>query len=138
MYHFIALWVRLIALLILAGVLTAVVLFLGRKKFTKWEKILSVCLALLLVILGGGSTLKSLIRPEVNTIVGTYEGALSAKGPSPFQWEYCFLSENEKVYLDIDSISKNAIFKGDLIRGQEYTISYEEESHLIVAITKNH
>lgn len=138
MYNFIALWVRLIALLILAGVLTAVVLFLGRKKFTKWEKILSVCLALLLVILGGGSTLKSLIRPEVNTIVGTYEDALSVKGLSPFQWEYCFVCENEKVYLDIDSISKNAIFKGDLIRGQEYTISYEKESNLIVAITKNH
>ncbi len=51
--------------------------------------------------------------------------------------EYCFVSENEKVYLDLDSISKNIIFDEEFVKGQEYTISYEAESNLIVAITKN-
>jgi hypothetical protein len=40
MYSFIALWIRLISLTLLAVILTAIVLFFGRKKFKKWEKLL--------------------------------------------------------------------------------------------------
>lgn len=95
MYSFIALWIRLITLVLLAVVLTAVVLFFGRKKFEKWEKIASICMAVLLVILGGGSTIKSLVSPDIKTVVGTYQSEIKeATGLSPFQMEYCFVCEN--------------------------------------------
>lgn len=138
MYNFVALWVRLIEIILLTLILTAIVLYFGRKKFKKWEKIVSICMAVLLVILGGGSTIKSLVSPDIKTVVGTYESEIrEATGLSPFQMEYCFVCENEKVYLDLDSISENIIFDGDFVKGQEYTISYETESNLIVAISKN-
>ena len=138
MYSFIALWIRLISLIFLAVILTAIVLFFGRKKFKKWEKIVSICMAVLLVILGGGSTIKSLVSPNIKTVVGTYQSEIrEATGLSPFQIEYCFVCENEKIYLDLDAISGNIIFDGDLVKGQEYTISYETESNLIVAISQN-
>jgi len=137
MYNFVALWIRLIALILLSAVLTVIVLFLGRKSFKKREKIVSVCAAVLLVALGGGSTLKSLIAPEVKTIVGIYESELSTKGLSPFQFEYCFTVKNEKIYLDLDAISKNTILDGELSKGEKYTISYETESNLIVAISRS-
>lgn len=137
MYNFVALWVRLITLILLAVVLTAIVLFFGRKKFKKWEKIVAVCLAVLLVLLGGGSTLKSLIAPEIKTIVASYESELRVRGSSPFQMEYCFDNKNEKLYLDLDLISKNIIFDGDFIKGKEYTISYETTSNLIVAVSES-
>ena len=70
-YNLVALWIRLMVLVLLAVALTAVALFFGRKKFKKWEKIVSVCLAVLLVLLGGGSTLKLLILPDIKTVVGT-------------------------------------------------------------------
>ena len=138
MYNFVALWIRLITVILLVVVLAAVVLFFGRKKFKKWEKIVCICMAVLLLVLGGGYTLKSLALPDIKTIVGTYESEIRpATGMSPFQMEYCFVSENEKVYLELDSISKNIIFNEEFAYGQEYTISYEAESNLIVAITKN-
>ena len=137
MYNYVALWIRFITLIILAVVVTAIVLFLGRKKFKKWEKILTVTMAAALVLLGGGSTLKSLTVPEIKTIVGIYESELSTSGLSPFQREYCFDYKNEKLYLDLDSISKNIMFDGEFVKGQEYTISYETDSNLIVAISQN-
>jgi hypothetical protein len=51
--------------------------------------------------------------------------------------EYCFVCKNENIYLDLDAISGNIIFDGDLVKGQEYIISYETESNLIVAISQN-
>ena len=138
MYNFIALWIRLISLIFIAVILTAIVLFFGRKKFKKWEKIVSICMAVILVILGGGSTIKSLVSPDIKTVVGTYQSEIrEATGLSPFQFEYCFICENETIYLDLDAISGNIIFDGEFVKGQEYTISYEEESNLIVAISQN-
>ena len=136
MYNFVALWVRLIEIILLTVILTTIVLFLGRKKFQKWEKIVCLCMAVFLLVLGGGSTLKSLVVPDVKTIVGTYNSELSVKGLSLFQFEYCFVCENETIYLDLDAISGNIIFDGDFVNEEEYTISYETESNLIVAITK--
>lgn len=84
MYNFVALWIRLITLILLAVVLTAIVLFFGRKKFKKGEKIVSVCLALLLVLFGGGSTIKSLVSPDIKTVAGTYDSEIRAPtGLSP-------------------------------------------------------
>ncbi len=138
MYNFIALWIRLITLILLVGILTVVVLFFGRKKFKKWEKIVSVCIAVLLVLLGGGSTLKSLVSPDIKTVVGTYDSEIrESTGLSPFQMEYCFVNENEKIYLDLDAISKNIMFDDEFLKGEKYTIAYETESNLIVAISKN-
>ncbi len=138
MYNFIALWIRLITLILLAVVLTAIVLFFGRKKFKKWEKIVSVCMAVLLVMLGGGSAIKSVVSPDIKTVVGTYESEIrEATGLSPFQMEYCFSCENKKVYLDLDLISKNIMFDNEFVKGEEYTISYEINSNLIVAISQN-
>ena len=138
MYSFIALWIRLISLIFLAVILTAIVLFFGRNKLKKWEKIVSICMAVLLVILGGGSTIKSLVSPNIKTVVGTYQSEIrEATGLSPFQMEYYFVCKNEKIYLDLDAISGNIIFDGDLVKGQEYIISYETESNLIVAISQN-
>ncbi len=137
MYNFVALWVRLIEIIFLTVILTAIVLFFGRKQFKKWEKIVCLCMAVFLLVFGGGSTLKSIVAPDVKTIVGTYESELSVKGLSPFQIEYCFICQNEKIYLDLDAISGNIIFDGDFVKRQEYTISYETESNLIVAISQN-
>ena len=118
--------------------MTAIVLFFGRKKFKKWEKIVCICMAVLLLVLGGGSTIKSLVLPDIKTVVGIYESEIrEATGLSPFQIEYCFVCENEKIYLDLDAISGNIIFDGEFVKGQEYTISYEAESNLIVAVSKN-
>lgn len=136
MHNFIALWVRLIEIILLTVTVTAIVLFFGRKQFKKWEKIACICMAAVLLVLGGGYTFKSLVAPDVKTITGTFDSEQSVRGPSFFQWEYCFVSENEKVYLELDSISKNIIFDEEFVKGQEYTVSYEEESNLIVAISK--
>ena len=137
MYNFVALWIRIIALIFLVSILLAIVLFFGRKKFKKWEKIVAVCLALLLLLLGSGYTLKSLIAPDVKTVVGIYESEKRETiGLSPFQWEYCFVTENEKIYLDLDSISKNMMLDNEFVKGEEYTISYETTSNLIVAISQ--
>ena len=138
MYNFVALWVRLIEIILLTVILTAIVLFFGRKKFKKWDKIVCICMAVLLLVLGGGSTIKSLVLPDIKTVVGIYESEIrEATGLSPFQKEYCFVCENEKTYLDLDAISGNIIFDGEFVKGQEYTISYEAESNLIVAVSKN-
>ena len=137
MYSFIALCIRLIWLIFLVVIVTAIVLFFGRKEFKKWEKIVSIGMAVLLVILGGGSTIKSLVSPDIKTVVGTYESKIRETGLSPFQMEYCFVCENEKIYLELDAISGNILFDGDFVKGQEYTISYETESSLIVAISHN-
>ena len=138
MYNFVAIWIRLISLILLAVALMVVVLLFGRKKFKKLEKIVAVCSAVLLVLLGGGSTLKSLMLPDIKTVVGTYDSKTrEATGLSPFQLEYCFVCENEKIYLDLDAISGNIIFDGDFVKGEEYTISYETDSNLIVAVSQN-
>ena len=138
MYNFIALWIRLITIVLLAVAVTSIALFFGRKKFKKWEKIISLCLAVLLVLLAGGSTLKSLVSPDIKTIVGTYDSEIrESTGLSPLQMEYCFVSENEKIYLDLDAISRKIMFDNDFIKGEEYTISYETESNLIVEISQN-
>ena len=138
MYNFIALWIRLITIVLLAVAVTSIALFFGRKKFKKWEKITSLCLAVLLVLLAGGSTLKSLVSPDIKTIVGTYDSEIrESTGLSPLQMEYCFVSENEKIYLDLDAISRKIMFDNDFIKGEEYTISYETESNLIVEISQN-
>lgn len=138
MYNFVALWVRLIEIILLTVILTAIVLFFGRKKFKKWEKIICICMAVLLLVLGGGYTFKSLVAPDVKTITGIFESEMRAnQRVSLFEWQYCFVSKNEKVYLELDSISKNIIFDEEFVKGQEYTISYEAESNLIVAVSKN-
>ena len=138
MYNFIALWIRLITIVLLAVAVTSIALFFGRKKFKKWEKIISLCLAVLLVLLAGGSTLKSLVSPDIKTIVGTYDSEIrESTGLSPLQMEYCFVSENEKIYLDLDAISRKIMSDNDFIKGEEYTISYETESNLIVEISQN-
>lgn len=137
MYNFVALWVRLIEIIFLTVIVTAIVLFFGRKQFKKWEKIVTICLAVLMLVLGGGYTFKSLVAPDVKTITGIFESEMRAnQRVSFFEWEYCFVSENEKVYVELDSISKNIMFDEEFIKGQEYIVSYEEESNLIVAIQK--
>ena len=137
MYNFIALWIRLITIVLLAVAVTSTALFFGRKKFKKWEKIISLCLAVLLVLLAGGSTLKSLVSPDIKTIVGTYDSEIrESTGSSPLQMEYCFVSENEKIYLDLDAISRKIMFDNDFIKGEEYTISYETESNQLLKFLK--
>ena len=136
MFNLVALWVRLIEIFFLIVIVTAIVLFFGRKQFKKWEKIVTICLAVFMLVLGGGFTFKSLVAPDVKTITGIFESELSVRGSSFFQWEYCFVSENEKVYLELDSISKNIIFDEEFVKGQEYIVSYEEESNLIVAVSE--
>lgn len=69
MYNYVALWIRFITLIILAVAVTVIFLFFGRKKFKKWEKVLTVTMAVALVLLGGGFTLKSLTAPEIKTII---------------------------------------------------------------------
>ena len=87
----------MITVILLVVVLAAVVLFFGRKKFKKWEKIVCICMAVLLLVLGGGSTIKSLVLHDIKTVVGIYESKIrEATGLSPFQMEYCFVCENKK------------------------------------------
>lgn len=136
MFSFVALYVRLIEIFFLTAIATAIVLFFGRKHFKKWEKIATICLAVFMLVLGGGFTFKSLVAPDIKTITGTFNSELSVRSPSFFTWEYCFVSENKKVYLELDSISKNIIFDEEFVKGQEYTVSYEKESNLIVAVSK--
>ena len=120
--------------LVIIGVAgAAVVLFFGRKQFKKWEKIFTVALALVLVLLGGGSTLGALIAPDVQTVVGVYDSVTRSHGLSLFEREYCFLVGEEKVYLELDAFSAHALLKEDFEQGKTYTVSYETKSNLIVA-----
>ena len=129
MFNLVALWVRLIEIFFLIVIVTAIVLFFGRKQFKKWEKIVTICLAVFMLVLGGGFTFKSLVAPDVKTITGIFEREMRAnQRVSLFEWQYCFVSENEKVYLELDSISKNIIFDEEFVKGQEYIVSYEEET----------
>ena len=78
------------------------------------------------------------MSPDIKTIVGTYDSEIrESTGLSPLQMEYCFVSENEKIYLDLDAISRKIMSDNDFIKGEEYTISYETESNLIVEISQN-
>ncbi len=129
-----ALWIRLLGFVIFGIAGMAVVLFFGRKQFKKWEKIFTVALALVLVLLGGGSTLGALIAPDVQTVVGVYDGATRSHGLSFFEMEYCFLVGEEKMYLELDAFSANALLKDDFEEGKTYTVSYETKSNLIVAV----
>jgi len=66
--------------------------------------------------LGGVTTLKSLVAPEIETITGTFDSIERGKGISPFQLEYCFVCQNEAIYLELDPLSSNIIFDEEFIK----------------------
>ncbi len=135
MLNYIALYIRLFWLVFIAVLALTIVLCIGRKKFKKWEKIIAVFMAVALLVLGSFSTMNALISPDIRTIDGIFQSKISeAASLSPFQMEYCFLSNGQKVYLDLDAISKRSIFDKELSKGKSYIVSYEADTNLIVAI----
>lgn len=136
MFNPIALLVRLIFLVLIAMSAVAIALFFGRKRLKKWEKTAVCIMAAILLLLGGAGTLKSLISPELKTVEATFKSESRGIGLSPFQMEYCFESGGEKIYLDLDAISKNVVFKGEFVKNEKYTVTFEIDSNLIVAVSK--
>ena len=103
---YIALCTRIITIVFIAVIGIAIVLILGKNKFKTWEKAVTVVFVLGLVLLGGSSTIKSLIDPNVKTFVGVFKSEDRVKGINPLQMEYCFECDDEKIYCDLDLISK--------------------------------
>lgn len=137
--NFIALWIRIITIILVAIIGIVIVFWVGKKQFKTLEKIVTIVLILGLILLGyiGSSTRKSLINPDIKTFVGVYESEARVNGVSPLQMEYCFDCDGEKIYCDLDLISKNKIYNKDFKKGKKYTISYETNSNLIVAVSEN-
>ena len=48
----------------------------------------------------------------------------------------CLYNGGEKIYLDLDAISKNVVFKGKFVKNKKYTVTFEIDSNLIVAVSK--
>ncbi len=137
MYNFSALWLRVVFLVVIALLLVFILLVFG-KRFKLYERLITVAVAIALIILGGGFTLKSAINPKIKTVVGYYESEKRAAfSLSPFETEYTFVCGNKTYYLGLDPFSKSKIFSGEFAKGKEYTVSYEESSDLIVAISEN-
>lgn len=136
MYNYSALWLRLAWLVILGLILIFIMLFFGRN-YKMWERIVAIVCAIALIILGGGSTLKATINPKVKTIVGYYESEFKQRSLSPFEMKYVFICNDEKFFLELDPFSKKKIFNQEFVKGEEYIISYEENTNLIVAISQN-
>lgn len=136
MYNYSALLVRF-AWLVIIGLIAVIIILLLGKKFKIWEKIVVILLAMVLIILAGGSTMKAIINPNVKTIVGNYESEFSQSSLSPFEMNYVFICDDEKFFLELDPFSKKKIFNQEFVKGEEYIISYEQNTNLIVAISQN-
>ncbi|MGN0492664.1 MAG: hypothetical protein ACI4F7_03365 [Acutalibacteraceae bacterium] len=135
MFNFCALWIRLIFLAVIGLIGIFLVLFFG-KKLKGWEKITAVVLAVALIALGGGSTLKALIKPKVKTVTGTYLCEYKTKSLNPFETDYCFECVEGNIYLETDPFSIKMIYSNPFIEGEQYTVSYEESTNLIVAVSE--
>lgn len=136
MYNYSALWLRLAWLVILGLILVFIMLFF-RRNYKMWERIVAIVCAIALILLGAGSTLKATINPKVETIVGYYESEFKQRSLNPFEMKYVFICDDEKFFLELDPFSKKKIFNQGFVKGKEYTISYEENTNLIVAISQN-
>ncbi len=136
MYNYSALWIRLVWLVII-GLIAVIIILLFGKSFKIRERIVALVLAIALIILGGSSTFKAIINPKVETIVGYYEGESKQKSLNPFEMNYIFICDDEKFFLELDPFSKKKIFNQDFEKGKEYTVYYEENTNLIVAISQN-
>ncbi len=136
MYNYSALWIRLSGLVII-GLIAVIIILLFGKSFKIWERIVVLVLAIALIILGGSSTFNAIINPKVETIVGYYESEFKQRSLSPFEMNYIFICDDEKFFLELDPFSKKKIFNQEFVKGKEYTISYEEGTNLIVAISQN-
>lgn len=136
MYNYSALWIRL-AWLVIIGLIAVIIILLLGKNFKIRERIVALVLAITLIILGGSSTFRAIINPKVETIVGYYEGESKQKSLSPFEMNYIFICDDEKIFLELDPFSKNKIFNQDFVKGKEYIVAYEENTNLIVAISQN-
>lgn len=137
MFDYSRLWIRLIWTFMFGAIAVLLILLFGRK-LKLWERITGITLVVLFMLLAGGSTLKALINPAVETVVGRYESEQRQISFSPFELEYCFNSNNQKLYLELDPFSKAKIFNQDFTKGVEYTISYEKNSNLILAVSPNY
>ena len=136
MYNFAALWVRLIGIVLVVVLGLAVILILGRKRLNRSEKIIITVLVLGLVLLGGSETAASLIKPEIKTVDVIFEKEGRSSQRIFLESEYCFAKREEKIYLELDVMSKNIIMDHELVEGEEYRVSYEAKSNLILSVSK--
>lgn len=133
----IVLWINLGWIVFLVSFALVVALVLGKNKFKKSGKITVVVSALALLLLGGGSIIKSLIKPEIKTFTGVFvEEKRAPYGMGLASVEYCFETSNEKIYIELDAVSKAIIIDEDFVEGEIYTVSFEENSNLIVEVSK--
>lgn len=131
-----ALWIRFAWLVIIGLLAVAIILLLGKNLKIR-ERIVALVLAIALIILGGGSTFKAMINPEVETIVGCYDSEFRQSSLSPFEIKYVFICGKEKFFLESDPFSRKKLFNREFVKGKEYIISYEKNTNLIVAILLN-
>ena len=131
-----ALWIRCAWLVIIGALAAALILLLGRKLKT-WKKVIALVMAFALIILGGGSAFKALLYPKIETIAGCYDSDFRQSSLSPFETTYVFVCGDEKYFLESDPFSKRKIFDRAFIKGKAYTVSYEKNTNLIVAVSQN-
>lgn len=114
--------------------LASVISYICLKKtlYVKWV------VPILFVLFFGFSIFKvsqAIINPSIETFIGEYQGfSREATSINFFSLEYCFEIDNQKKYVDSDSISANVLHPTDMEEGKIYEVAYETKENVIVGI----
>ena len=133
MFNFSALWLRIVWIALLCILVIIFILVLG-KKFRIIYRILIITGIILIFGLCSRSTIKGLSNPQIVSFEATFEKSYRANGVNPFEFQYCFDSGDRKYFVDLDSFSKRILYNKPLLVGKTYTIYYEKQTNLIIAI----
>ena len=134
--NFIALWIRLIWLVIWC-MLGIVVVFLVLKSYSKIVK--GIVSSVIVIVFGVGcfEVLKSINSPDIKNFTGTYiDEIYTMSGMGPMMSQHCFEANGEEKYVDIDVISERILSSEPLEEGAVYEIYYEASQDLIISIEK--
>ena len=135
MFDFSALWLRIVWILVLCILAAALTLLLAKK--LKWKyRLLIIAGLVLLFALCSINTVKGLSDPQITSFEATFEESYRVSGINPFELQYCFADGEQKHFVDLDSLSKRKLYNEPLVVGETYTVYYEKQTNLIVAIRK--
>ena len=125
-------------IVIFIGVFCLLILWIEKEKKTE-----TLVAGWLCVILGLGMGIwysYALLNPDTQTISGTFvyeQKKTDALPPLPLTREYIFEDEREvRVSMYMDSFTKKQAFSDALVPGNNYIITYEERTDLILEIAE--
>ena len=135
-YTFAPLLVRIVFYFLL-GIILAVILFLWTKKHKSSLRITALVVIASVFLVCSFSTVYSMVNPRLKTITCTYvDYYKSADQINPFSRDCEWLYEGERLWIELDTITLNAVLQEvqELEKGHTYTIVYEERENLILGV----